>query len=286
MAPEQVAGRPATSATDVFALGSLAAYAALGRSPFGDGVEETVSYRIVHQDPDLEGCPESLRTVIDRCLVKEPAHRPQLGEIIRFCQAARSGDATWIGESWPSVGMAAEPAHSSTFVATLPAAVGSPEGEASPPRSIVNAVRLMYAGAASAVLNAIVGSAAVFRTVHEVFGGTTGVNQNTVNTVTAVDVTVTIFFGLAGTALWLWMARANRQGRSWARILSTTLFAILTLTLPLTFLQIPYLPLWVTALAQWALAVAALVLLWVRPSGAYFTAMRRPSATRARQTVT
>jgi hypothetical protein len=97
---------------------------------------------------------------------------------------------------------------------------------------------------------------------------------------------VTIFFGLAGTALWLWMARANREGRSWARILSTTLFATLTLTLPLTFLQIPYLPLCVTALAQWTLAVAALVLLWVRPSGAYFAAMRRPAATRARQTVT
>ncbi len=32
-------------------------------------------------------------------------------------------------------------------------------------------------------------------------------------------------------ALWLWMARANGQGRNWARILSTVLFGLATLQL-------------------------------------------------------
>jgi hypothetical protein len=37
--------------------------------------------------------------------------------------------------------------------------------------------------------------------------------------------------GLAVIALWLWMARANGQGRNWARILSTALFGLAALEL-------------------------------------------------------
>ena len=40
-----------------------------------------------------------------------------------------------------------------------------------------------------------------------------------------------IVFGLVVPALWLWMARANGQGRNWARILSTVLFGLATLQL-------------------------------------------------------
>ena len=36
---------------------------------------------------------------------------------------------------------------------------------------------------------------------------------------------------MIGIALWLWMARANGQGRNWARILSTVLFGVATLQL-------------------------------------------------------
>jgi hypothetical protein len=135
----------------------------------------------------------------------------------------------------------------------------------------------MYAGAASAVVNAIVGAAAVYSIVHHILAKEPGANQNTVNTVTAIEVALTIFYGLAGITLWLWMAHANRNGRSWARILSTVLFAVLTLSLPFVFIQVPYVLPWITSIAQWVLAVAALVLLWVGPSSAYFAAMRRPA---------
>ena len=37
-------------------------------------------------------------------------------------------------------------------------------------------------------------------------------------------------FGLVVVSLWLWMARANGQGRNWARILSTVLFVLATLS--------------------------------------------------------
>ena len=44
-------------------------------------------------------------------------------------------------------------------------------------------------------------------------------------------IAVAAAFGLALIALWLWMARATSQGKHWARISSTVLFALATLQL-------------------------------------------------------
>jgi serine/threonine protein kinase len=71
MAPEQAAGQPVTTAADVFALGSLAAYAATGRMPFAGENDAVVLYRVVHADPDLDGCQGPLRELIDRCLARQ-----------------------------------------------------------------------------------------------------------------------------------------------------------------------------------------------------------------------
>lgn len=54
MSPEQAAVGTVTPATDVFALGQIAAYAAIGAPAYGDGPSHAVLYRIVHEDPDLE----------------------------------------------------------------------------------------------------------------------------------------------------------------------------------------------------------------------------------------
>ena len=100
MAPEQVEGLPVSPATDVFALGSVAAYAALGRLPFGAGNEQAMLYRIVHQAPDLDGCPEPLRALIARCLAKPPGERPSPGEIINECRRNTAGQTLQIAQSW------------------------------------------------------------------------------------------------------------------------------------------------------------------------------------------
>ncbi|MFD5468800.1 protein kinase [Kitasatospora sp. NPDC127059] len=87
MAPEQAQGRAVTPATDVFALGALAAYVAGASAPFGDGPDTAVLYRVVHEEPDLEAVPADLRELIQRCLAKSPEDRPKPAEII---QAARN----------------------------------------------------------------------------------------------------------------------------------------------------------------------------------------------------
>jgi serine/threonine protein kinase len=279
MAPEQVAGDPATPATDVFALGSLATFAALGRAPFGNGGGgEAVLYRILHQDADLTGCPMPLRGLIERCLAKDPARRPAPAEIIRFCQG-QLGLNLGPGQPGP-VAPAGGPPPIPTAVATSATAGPLPQPGPrmpgpNPPSSVVSAVKLMYAGAASAVLNAIVGSVVSYDFVHNFFQKQPNVNPASITEGTAFDVTVAIFFGLVGTGLWLWMAYANRNGRPWARILSTVLFGLLTLSLPLSFIEVPDPWTILTGLIQWALGLAALVLLWTGPSNPYFASMRR-----------
>ncbi|MDQ8702213.1 serine/threonine-protein kinase [Streptomyces sp. LHD-70] len=72
MAPEQAVGRTVTPATDVFALGALAAYVAGGVLPFGGGPESAVLYRVAHEEVDLSRVPAELYDLVRRCLDGRP----------------------------------------------------------------------------------------------------------------------------------------------------------------------------------------------------------------------
>ncbi|MGV9555178.1 serine/threonine-protein kinase [Streptomyces sp. NPDC003522] len=87
MSPEQGAGKKVTAASDVFALGQVAVYAARGTGAYGNGPSHAVLYRIVHEEPDLDGLPGHLG-FLARCLAKDPAERPSPAEIIALCQEA------------------------------------------------------------------------------------------------------------------------------------------------------------------------------------------------------
>ncbi|WP_225802184.1 serine/threonine-protein kinase [Streptomyces sp. NK15101] len=108
MAPEQAAGRRVTPATDVFALGQVAAYAATGVPAFGEGTGHGVLYRIVHEEPDLSAVPERLTELVTRCLSKDPEARPTLSEIIRLCQAANASTVLRRPEDWLPAPVSAE----------------------------------------------------------------------------------------------------------------------------------------------------------------------------------
>ncbi|MFC8231226.1 protein kinase [Streptomyces sp. NPDC057287] len=102
MSPEQVSGGEITPAADVFALGQTAAFAALGRTLYGDGSAVNVQYRILHSAPELSLLPESLRPLFARCLAAEPAERATPAEIVAWCRQrlgaeadAGGGPAVW-----------------------------------------------------------------------------------------------------------------------------------------------------------------------------------------------
>ncbi|MEV6838102.1 protein kinase [Streptomyces sp. NPDC051133] len=93
MAPEQASGGEITAATDVFALGQTAAFAALGRPLYGDGAALNVLYRIVHSAPDLPSLPEPLRPLLARCLAADPAERATPAEVVEWCRRRLGTDA-------------------------------------------------------------------------------------------------------------------------------------------------------------------------------------------------
>ncbi|WP_327117147.1 serine/threonine protein kinase [Streptomyces sp. NBC_01341] len=84
MAPEQVRGERLTTACDVFCLGSVLAYAATGRLPFGssDDGAHALMFRIAQEDPDLTGVPEELLGIIQECLAKDPSARPSTDAVL------------------------------------------------------------------------------------------------------------------------------------------------------------------------------------------------------------
>jgi serine/threonine protein kinase len=82
MSPEQATGDEVGPPSDVFSLGAVVAFAAAGQAPFGDGNTAALVYRVVHALPALEGVPEELRSLAERCLAKDPAQRPTTAELL------------------------------------------------------------------------------------------------------------------------------------------------------------------------------------------------------------
>jgi eukaryotic-like serine/threonine-protein kinase len=100
MAPEQFQGRP-VAATDVFGLGQLALYAATGHAAFGGGSDDTLRERITRGRPWLDGCPEQLAPVVQWCLAKNPADRPDVTEVMDYARNAMGGDMMRVlNEPW------------------------------------------------------------------------------------------------------------------------------------------------------------------------------------------
>ena len=103
--------------------------------------------------------------------------------------------------------------------------IGQPAGPLQPsaPAPVRTAVKLMYAGAAVSAVTLII-SLALVPAVKAALGKATP--SLTAAQVSDVNILIVLamVFGLAVVAVWLWMARANGQGRNWARILSTVLF--------------------------------------------------------------
>lgn len=129
MSPEQVRGERVTPACDVFCLGSVLAYAATGRQPFGmaDSQVHAMLFRIAQEDPDLTGVPVDLVELIQDCLTKDPAARPTTDAVLE-----RLGD-TDSAEPWlPGALLAQLGRHAVELLDSEDPEEGVPPGQAPP----------------------------------------------------------------------------------------------------------------------------------------------------------
>jgi hypothetical protein len=148
------------------------------------------------------------------------------------------------------------------------------------PAPVLTAVKLMYAGAAVSAAGLIIGLALIIVDITAAARGRFLGHSLTAPQMRPLIITVWIVFGLVVIALWLWMARADGQGRNWARIVSTVLFGLAALQLRGDFTPpVSHAGSGATVLyyggaalfaAAWLAGAAAVWLLWRPASGAFF----------------
>ncbi|MDX6307636.1 MAG: hypothetical protein QOI06_682 [Nocardioidaceae bacterium] len=97
--------------------------------------------------------------------------------------------------------------------------------------------------------------------------------QSDIDTVYNVGVASVVIVGLLGVALWLWMAKANGEGRRWARIVATVLGALNVIYTVMSLFQgQASAGSLILSVIGAILASMILVLLWRRESSAYYNA--------------
>ena len=148
------------------------------------------------------------------------------------------------------------------------------------PAPVLTAVKLMYAGAAASAAGLIIGLALLIVDIKAAARGQFLGHSLAAPQLRPLIITVWIVVGLVVIALWLWMARADGQGRNWARILSTALVGLATLQLRGDFTRpVSHAGSGVTVLyyggaalfvAAWLAGAAAVWLLWRPACGAFF----------------
>ena len=135
------------------------------------------------------------------------------------------------------------------------------------------AVMLMYAGAALSAIGLVV-TIFSFHAIERIIRNAPSANtltQHQVHSVAIATVTIGVVEGLIATGLWLLMAWANKQGRSWARITATVLFVADTLLTLTGFSRGPRTPIdLVFPVLTWLVGAGAVWLLWRPESSAFF----------------
>ena len=138
------------------------------------------------------------------------------------------------------------------------------------PQSVLNAVKLMYVGAAVSTVSLVISLASIGGTKDAIRKAKPSLTATQVNQLNTFIIALAVVSGVVGVALWLLMARKNGQGKNWARVLSTVLFGLATLDLfgvvsqPKTVLGLVF------PLLTWLIGLGAIVFLWRRESTEFF----------------
>ncbi|MFF7725966.1 serine/threonine-protein kinase [Streptomyces sp. NPDC008001] len=140
MSPEQVRGGAVTPASDVFCLGSVLAYAATGRMPFGtaDSGVHALMYRIAEEQPDLTGVPAGLRPLITSFLAKDPQERPTPAQVLEVTGVEELLGDLRSAEPWLPGGLVAQLGRHAVRLLNVeePARDEEPEGNGHAPTAI------------------------------------------------------------------------------------------------------------------------------------------------------
>ena len=156
-----------------------------------------------------------------------------------------------------------------------PSSDGTVEPDKPPaPQSVLNAVKLMYAGAAVSAVSLIISLTTIGGTKDAIKKAKPSLTAAQVNQLNTFIIALAVVSGVIGVALWLWMARKSGQGKNWARILSTVLFGLATLDMfgvlsqPKTVLGLVF------PVLTWLIGLGTIVLLWRRESSEFFKPRR------------
>jgi len=76
MAPEQLAGTRVTAAADMWSWAVTMVFAGTGELPFKGESLMAAAFAILHSEPNMGTLPEPLRSLVQRCLNRDPAVRP------------------------------------------------------------------------------------------------------------------------------------------------------------------------------------------------------------------
>jgi hypothetical protein len=148
MSPEQARGETVGPPSDVFSLGTVLAYAATGEGPFGGGSTPALLYRVVNEEPRLDGVPPQARPVIEACLAKDPAARPTSAQLL-----AQLGGADLSTDWLPAQHTQALQQYAAPVITPAPglrepaAAAAAPES--APPNAAAGGARLVATEAVS-----------------------------------------------------------------------------------------------------------------------------------------
>ncbi|MFF4238900.1 serine/threonine-protein kinase [Actinomadura geliboluensis] len=80
--PELLRGEQVSPASDVFSWGCVVAYAGTGSAPFAGNTVPEIFYRVVHEEPKLDGLDPGLRDVVAAALDKDPRRRPSVQDVL------------------------------------------------------------------------------------------------------------------------------------------------------------------------------------------------------------
>ena len=153
------------------------------------------------------------------------------------------------------------------------------------PSTLINAVRLIWAGGALSLIGVIVtlsfsGRIKTAVTNAAIKSNRTAASQHKalltaaqIHSLANATVTLLAVFGVVGVLLWVWMAWANNRGRAWARIVATVLFGLNTIAVLLEIGRASVSL--IVVLLGWLIGLGAIVLLWNKQTSQYINAGRQ-----------